>query len=128
MEKFTPPCRECGGKCCNYIAVELDKPAAKKDYDHIRWYLTHRNVNVFIDHDSKWYVEFRTPCLEMTGDRKCGIYGIRPSICRDHGNAEGECEYYDTPYKEYFSSRIDFEKYLENKKTDWKFRYHIKEK
>jgi len=126
MENFIPPCGDCGGKCCNYIAIEIDKPSSKKEYDHIRWYLSHENVNVFIDHERKWYVEFRTPCLEMTGNSRCGIYGNRPSICREHGNAEGECEYYDSPYREYFSSRTDFEKYLENKKTDWKFRSYRK--
>lgn len=126
MESFAPPCRDCGGKCCNYIAVELDKPTSKRDYDHIRWYLSHKNVNVFIDHYNKWHVEFRTPCEELTRNRECAVYESRPLICRNHGNSEGECEYYDTPYKEYFSTMTQFEKYLDEKKINWKFRFHIK--
>ncbi len=123
MEKFRPPCVECGGSCCDYIAVEIEKPTRKKDYDSIRWYLAHKNVNVFIDHSKTWYVEFRTACDKKNSVNKCIIYNKRPSICRGHGNSEGSCEYYDSPYMEYFSSLKEFEKYLDNKKIDWKFNF-----
>jgi uncharacterized protein len=126
MDKFIPPCKDCGGKCCDYVAVEMKIPSCKKDYDSIRWYLSHENVNVFVDHFKTWYVEFRTPCMKMNINKKCTIYKDRPFICRNHGNSEGECEHFDTPYKEYFTSMRDFEKYLENKKIDWKFRYSDK--
>lgn len=122
MEEFSPPCDKCGGSCCSYVTVELDKPASKSDYDSIRWYLAHQNVNVFVDHSRTWFVEFRTPCDKMNSDNRCTIYKTRPSICRDHGNFEGSCEYYASPYREYFSTVKEFEKYLENKKIDWKFK------
>lgn len=117
-----PPCFECGGSCCKYVAVEIDKPTNKSEYDHVRWYLVHRDVNVFIDHDNKWFIEFRSECEHQGKDMKCGIYSTRPKICREHGNYEGECEYYDNPYREYFSSEKQFVKYLEKKKIDWKFK------
>ncbi len=122
MSDFQPPCDACGGSCCRYVAIEIDRPTTKQDYDHIRWYLLHRDVSVFIDHDRKWYIEFRTPCEKQREDNRCGIYNRRPKICRDHGNVEGECEYYDSPYREYFSTEKAFLTYLEKKGKDWKFK------
>ncbi|MCP4133411.1 MAG: hypothetical protein GY754_20755 [bacterium] len=121
-KEFIPPCEECGGTCCKYIAIEIDKPTTKTDYDHIRWYLLHKDVNVFVDHDKKWYVEFRTPCESQTKKNQCGIYTTRPKICRGHGNTEYECEFYDSPFSIYFSKVDEFEKYLSKKKIDWKFK------
>ncbi len=117
-----PPCHECGGSCCKYVALEIDKPVNKTDYDNIRWYLLHRNVNVFIDHERKWFVEFRSPCEALSETGACEVYEERPKICREHGNYEGECEYYSSPYAEYFSSEQEFLAYLGNRKIDWKFK------
>ena len=125
VETYSAPCGECGGKCCEYVAIEIDKPTSKKEYDHVRWYLAHKNVNVFIDHDKNWYIEFRTECLEMDENKLCTIYQIRPKICREHGNEEGECEFHDNPYSAYFSTRIEFEQYLKKKGVDWKFKKYI---
>ena len=121
-ENVQPPCEKCGGKCCNYIAVEIDKPGSKADYDHIRWYLLHNDVNVFIDHDKKWFIEFRTTCEEQDSDNRCSIYERRPKICRTHGSEEYECEYYDSPYYKYFSFENEFLNYLENKGIKWEFK------
>lgn len=120
---FTPPCDKCGGQCCRYVAIGMDRPRTKTDYDHIRWYLSHENVNVFIDHDRGWYVEFRSPCENLMDDGRCAIYEIRPAICRSHGNLEEECEFFDSPYREYFRTRLEFEKYLKKRGIDWRFKY-----
>ncbi len=122
MEPYTPPCDECGGSCCKYVAIEIDKPTCKADYDNVRWYLVHRDVNVFIDHEKKWYIEFKTPCIHQGDDNRCGIYEDRPKICRSHGNEEGGCEYYSSPYSEYFESEEKFIDYLEKKNINWKFK------
>lgn len=122
MEDYTPPCSECGGSCCNYIAINIDKPSNKGDYDHIRWFLTHKHVNVFIDHDKKWYVEFRTPCNHLNENNKCSIYHVRPLICQNYGKSDGECEFYNSPYSEYFTTDKQFEKYLNERKIDWKYK------
>ena len=79
-DNFQPPCEECGGRCCEYIAIEIDKPNTKSDYDHIRWYLIHRDVNVFIDHDRKWYIEFRTPCELLSKKKRCLIRVVKKLI------------------------------------------------
>ncbi|PKL40417.1 MAG: zinc/iron-chelating domain-containing protein [Spirochaetae bacterium HGW-Spirochaetae-1] len=119
---YKAPCRDCGGKCCQYIAIEIDRPTTKKGYDFIRWYLLHKNTNVFVDHDSKWHVEFRTECEEQESQGRCEIYDRRPKICRDHGIEEGDCEYYDLPYSLYFTTESEFITYLEGKGIDWRYR------
>ncbi len=122
MAEYTPPCDRCSGSCCRYVAIEIGRPRSKGDYDYIRWYLLHKNVNVFIDHERKWFVEFRTPCEEQREDGLCDIYDERPKICRDYGNTDGECEYHDSPFREYFSTEKEFIRYLEVHGKDWKFR------
>ena len=122
MPEYIPPCYECGGRCCNYIAIQIDKPGSKKDYDHIRWYLTHKNVHVFVDHERNWFVEFRTPCDFLEKDKRCWIYPERQHICRGHGDSEGSCEFYDTPYSLYIKSISEFEDYLNEKKINWKYK------
>ena len=122
VETFQAPCAECGGKCCEYVAIEIDKPTSKSDYDNVRWYLAHKDVNVFIDHDKNWYIEFRSDCLEKDENNLCKIYKTRPKICREHGNVDGECEFYDNPYLDYFTTRKEFEVYLEKKGVDWMFK------
>ena len=112
---FQPPCDKCGGRCCKYVAVQLDKPKSKSAQEHIKWYLLHKNVNVFVDHYKNWFVEFRTPCLAQKLNNKCKIYESRPDICKDHCKGEGECEYYATPYLMYFSTVDQYNEYLEKK-------------
>ncbi|OHD70651.1 MAG: hypothetical protein A2W19_01230 [Spirochaetes bacterium RBG_16_49_21] len=119
---FRPPCAECGGKCCEYIAIEIGKPSTKTDYDNIRWYLAHKDVHVFVDHNRKWHVEFRTPCENLTADKKCTIYENRPRICSRHGIGEQECEFFASPYLLYISSPGQFEEYLLKKGIDWRFK------
>ncbi len=116
-------CDDCDGRCCRYIATELDRPRSKRDYDHIRWFLLHRNVSVYIDRSGQWFVEFQTPCRELKPDHRCRSYARRPRICRAH-NADGEsCERYDAkPYRMCFNNATQFEAYLTQRGIDWRFK------
>ena len=58
-------CEDCPAQCCKYVALEIDKPETKKDWDNIFWYLHHQNIVVFIDQDNDWMIEFRTPCKNL---------------------------------------------------------------
>lgn len=119
---YNPPCRECGGKCCGYVAIEIEPPKTKQAVDHMRWYLLHENVNVFEENRKNWYVEFRTPCVKQKRSGLCSYYEKRPRICREHGNEEGECEYFAPPYTQYFKTVESFETYLDNKGYDWRYK------
>jgi Fe-S-cluster containining protein len=122
QESFQPPCDNCKSRCCQYTAIEIDRPSSKTDYDNIRWHLSHENVHVFVDHERNWHLEFRTPCKNLAGDNRCLIYDSRPRICREHGNEADECEYFDSPYYQFFSSSEEFEQYLRRRGIDWRFK------
>lgn len=84
-------CSSCGG-CCKHIALEIDVPDKKSDFEDIYWYLLHRNVHVFVteneDEDSeeeeRWYVEFITSCKALDENNLCSIYKKRPRICAEY--------------------------------------------
>ena len=82
-------CQACGGKCCRYVAVEIDEPETKTDFDDILWYVAHRKVSVFIE-DGGWYINFDTKCRYLTRDNRCAIYDHKPNICTEH--SDDECE------------------------------------
>lgn len=116
-------CVECGAKCCRYVATQIDTPTCKRDYDNIRWYLLHKDVYVFKDHEGDWFIEFAAECKRLGTDSLCADYGHRPRVCRHHGEA-GDCEFADggNPYALRFSSCEQFEAYLDERGIDWKWK------
>lgn len=109
--------------CCRYVALQIDTPDSRRDYDHIRWYLLHENVHVFIERGGDWYIEFETPCRELDSSNRCRIYADRPRICREHGNgSKSTCEYVadEDVYKRRFSSAAALEEYLDGKGIKWR--------
>ena len=46
----TNPCEGCS-YCCEYIAMEIDKPTTVNDFDYIFWYLIHKDVWVYVDEE-----------------------------------------------------------------------------
>lgn len=118
---YEPPCRECGGRCCHYVALEIDTPKTKADFDQIRWFLAHKDVCVFTDHNRIWHVEFRSPCEALDGENRCTIYDVRPNICRSYGEEEGMCEYHDNPYALFFTKLPEFEAWLQSRGKEWRF-------
>jgi Fe-S-cluster containining protein len=113
------PCHLCTASCCRYFALEIDKPKSKRDYDHIRWYLMHEGVVVWVQ-DDEWYLEVRTTCRHLQHDNTCGIYETRPQICRDYGLPGGDpCEYFtqDLEYDLFFTNDAELETWLAKKKN-----------
>ena len=76
-------CEHCAGACCRYLALPLDKPTSRRDYDDIRWYLMHEGVTVFVE-DGDWYIQHQTRCKNLGADNRCTIYTTRPEICREY--------------------------------------------
>jgi Fe-S-cluster containining protein len=117
-------CRACGAKCCQHVAMHIEKPACKRDYDNIRWFLMHENVSVFQDHEGDWLVEFKTRCSHLRKDNGCDNYSSRPNVCRDYPPVDMPCEYDsdDPTYKIRFETSRQFEKWLEKRGKDWKLK------
>jgi len=117
-------CAECGARCCRYVATQIDEPSSKSEYDDIRWYLMHDKVSVFIDHDGDWFLEFKSDCLALDDDLRCGNYEDRPRICRKHGETHSLCEFHsDTdPHVHEFFTAAEFEEYLDSRKIKWRWK------
>ena len=116
MEK-TNPCFGCD-QCCRYVALEIDEPEDKEDFDQIKWFLVHKDVWIFIDHDDSWNIQFNTPC-EKLDDKKCSIYEKRPTICRKH--SVENCEKYGEgdSFKFLWKNLEEFEEWLKKNKPEF---------
>lgn len=108
------PCAGCSN-CCEYIALEIDKPSTLRDFDHILWYLLHRDVWVYVDEEKDWFIQFNTPC-EKLENRRCGYYEDRPMICRNYQPVE--CvRYVEQAVENFlFKNERDFWDYLEKRR------------
>lgn len=124
MSKYQPSCEKCTAQCCRHIAIEIDKPTTKKEYDYIRWYLLHKDVSVFIDNNKGWFIKFQTPCEKISDDNNCGYYEERPKICRDYPGEDEACEFEgeDDYYIEMFDTEEEFLDYLDSKRKKWEYK------
>ena len=105
-------CKKCNAKCCRYVSLEIDKPEDKEDFENIKWFVAHKNVNVYVDDEGDWYIEFLTHC-DLLKNNKCKDYKNRPKICRKY--SKEECTFHnDYSEKHTFKTIKDVEKYLEN--------------
>jgi len=89
-------CDKCVALCCRYFALPIDNPTTLRDYDNIRWYLIHENVVVFVT-DKQWYIGVMTKCKHLQADHRCGIYDVRPRICREFST--DNCDYHGDEYE-----------------------------
>lgn len=87
-EKPTPfaktKCGGCTALCCSYFALEIDEPDEPEDFENLRWYIIHEDVNIFVD-DRVWYLQIFRKCSWLDGN-KCGHYDERPTICREYSD------------------------------------------
>jgi Fe-S-cluster containining protein len=105
-------CSNCEGKCCKYVVVEIDKPTNLDYFEAIKWFVCHKNINVFVS-EGKWYIEFLTPCEFLDKNNLCKIYDKRPQICRDYH--VDECTFYNDYKEKYtFTNLKEIEDYIEN--------------
>ncbi len=109
------PCSSCGD-CCSYIATEIDNPTTFSDYENIHWYLTHKNISVYIDEEADWFIEFRTPCEHLTEAKTCGIYQDRPKICSEFSWTECERNSNERAWKYYFASYPDLLDWMQKRR------------
>jgi len=107
-------CQKCAGLCCRYLALPIDTPEDKGDFDDVRWYLAHEGISIFVE-DGDWYINIANRCKYLNKDNMCDIYETRPRICR--GYEEETCDYNggDYGYDLYFSSIEELDEYLAQK-------------
>jgi Fe-S-cluster containining protein len=88
-------CEHCTAVCCQYVALPIDTPRTRAQFDDIRWYLLHENISVFVE-DGDWYISMHTRCRHLQADGRCGIYATRPRICRSYSTKD--CDYHSGDY------------------------------
>jgi Fe-S-cluster containining protein len=98
-------------------------PRSVDDFDQILWQVSHKNTHVFKDDDG-WYLLFLNECEHLQQDGRCGIYEIRPQICREHSN--DYCEY-DISIEEgsdlYFKDHKSLDDYCRKRFKTWDKRF-----
>jgi Fe-S-cluster containining protein len=104
-------CHKCQAACCRYLALPIDKPKSRSDYDDIRWYLTHKDVSVFVE-EGDWYINFNADCRHIDGKHRCAIYDHRPKICR--GYSTHDCDHTSDEYDHelHFTNDRQMEEYM----------------
>jgi len=109
-----PP--ECGGRCCEYFGMELDKPTTLEEWEYGLWYL-YRNGQTVIGftpetdggrpEEGAWTLYVRIPCQYLERGR-CSIHRQRRThICREYGS-DGWCEYHSPPEEVYVSTPDEY--------------------
>ncbi len=76
-------CKNCDSKCCKYIILDIDTPIELNDFENVKWYVSHKNVEVFVDFEGVWNIKFITRCKYLNDLGKCDIYKKRPNVCRE---------------------------------------------
>ncbi|MCF7958763.1 MAG: YkgJ family cysteine cluster protein [Phycisphaerae bacterium] len=109
-------CMKCAGLCCKYLALPIETPENKGDFDDIRWYLAHEGISVFVEKED-WYINVATRCKYLDKNNMCDIYETRPKICRAY--KEDNCDFHsgDYGYDLHFTSLEDLDDYIQK---EWK--------
>ena len=105
------PCQRCTGLCCRYFALPIDNPDEWKDYDDIRWYLSHENVTVFVE-DGQWHLNVNSPCRHLDAAHRCSNYTMRPKICRKYKTDDCDLTGGDYGYELHFTDDKQMEEYM----------------
>lgn len=105
-------CKDCNGMCCKHVAVELDKPTCKDDFEHLKWYVAHEGVSVWMNDEEEWFVEFTTKCKHLGYGNECKAYDRRPQICRDYDSENCVGPLNDHEAELTFTCMSDVEKYV----------------
>jgi len=106
-------CKDCDGRCCKYIALEVDEPETKEDFDQLVWNLCHEGVSIYIDNDGDWIVEVKTKCRFLGDDHLCKIYETRPQLCRNHSMENCEVNGEGSPHKILFNHPDELKAYAD---------------
>lgn len=106
-------CKDCEAICCKYVVLDIDTPETLKDFENIKWYVLHKNVEVFVDYEGIWNIRFITNCESLNKKNKCSTYRKRPEICKEFSSKD--CPQ-NKKYEEIltFKKLEDVEEYIEN--------------
>ena len=103
-------CSRCTALCCRYFGLEIDTPEDERDFDKLRWFMIHQQVEIYVEAGA-WHLNILTPCRHLQPDNRCGIYETRPYLCRDY-DTDG-CEFEnDIKFDLYFRTHDELVAYM----------------
>ncbi|MBT3278402.1 MAG: YkgJ family cysteine cluster protein [Phycisphaerales bacterium] len=105
-------CKECKGKCCSYFCLQIDTPKEYDEFEDVRWYLCHENVNVHIDEDGDWYMQVLNRCQFLDENYACTIYNDRPLLCRKYTDETCEDTVHGYGYQKEFHTPEELDAYV----------------
>ncbi len=110
-------CEHCLGMCCRYLALPIDTPEDRDDFDDIRWYLMHDGISVFVEED-EWYLYVAADCRHLQPDFLCSAYRTRPRICREYSTEN--CDYHSGDYgwEQHFTCPQHLDEYVQKRFAD----------
>ncbi len=111
------PCIECT-QCCHYVAIEIDTPEERTEFENVRWYLYHPGIEVYVDQEQTWNVLVHSTCMQLQEDGRCAVYETRPQICRDFSEEECEPNTGEAAEQLLFRTPADFDDWMRLSRTD----------
>jgi len=111
------PCLACT-QCCHYVAIEIDEPDTREEFDNICWYLYHPGIEIYVDHEDTWNVLVHTTCENLLPDGQCNVYETRPNICRHFPNDTCEPNTGEPAEKVLLKTAADLEAWMRLTRTD----------
>lgn len=110
--------------CCTYITHHIVAPRSMEDFDTLLWQVSHESTQVYKDSDG-WFLLINNRCTHILSDGRCGIYEVRPQICREHDNSD--CEFNspasDNDFDHYFQTYDSLDKYCRKRFKSWDKRF-----
>ena len=110
MAKEKGDCKKCRGLCCRYFGLPIDTPETPGDFDDIRWYLLHKDTEVYVS-DGDWYLNVKNICKHLRADYSCAIYDTRPRICRQYATKDCDTTSDEYDHEHHFYSAEQLEEY-----------------
>ena len=110
MSKSNNQCVRCRGLCCRYFGLPIDTPETAGDFDDIRWYLLHKNTEVYVS-DDDWYLNVKNTCKHLQADYGCEIYESRPRICRGYSTKDCDVTSDEYDHEHHFYSAEQLAEY-----------------
>lgn len=113
-------CGRCNGTiCCTYITEPIDTPRSKNDFLHLLWQVSHANIEIYKD-DSGWFLLIHGRCEHIQPNGGCGIYQVRPPICREYDNDWCELdEPAEKSFTHYFRNYAELLTYCRKRYKKW---------
>ena len=105
-------CDDCRAECCKDVSVEIDKPNNFEDFETLKWFLAHKNIEIYVDHEGSWMVEFKTECKNLDENNKCKIYANRFKVCREHDPSECVINGSGDHFKRIFTKEEEIDEYM----------------